>query len=423
LLVVHLVVYEVASLVFTVWFWRRKDLQPIKARKPYFIVFANAVGALTFLVNSLNRILPHAPCPARVFANYATAWYYSVYAIRAFTLWFKFELAAEITSHLQHDQVSSSWFARHKAWIKSRGLLAIASVVTIVIFVPFGLLFVRGECSVQLGNWVSVFHYSLLLLFYVVFVVQFRKELDFFWLKTELVLTLIAGVLAACIWVPFGFLIETEFPVATLASLWLQILGLCFSTVYPLYLSYRHDTEDKRLLRPSTTRSSISLVDLSPILSHPAGFKAFEQFLKGEFALESLYFWNSVKEFRQKLAETTDWTDDLKKESLQKAEELYSEFVKKGAVYEINISFVRKNEILTNLESIQRMCPSEQVIAAEEFRTQMDSLFATAQKDVLELMTKDSFIRFRRSAFFQQVEKAIDSKARTTQALSELKIL
>jgi hypothetical protein len=101
----------------------------------------------------------------------------------------------------------------------------------------------------------------------------------------------------------------------------------------------------------------------------------FEQFLIREFAVEELLFWSAVRKFTESFSLSDSWT---------MAKEIYSEFVSMDARMCINISAPIRHELDNTFntdESKDKLSPA---------------IFAGAVKEVLVLLSQDSFPRFLR---------------------------
>ncbi|KAL1004901.1 hypothetical protein UPYG_G00051990 [Umbra pygmaea] len=112
------------------------------------------------------------------------------------------------------------------------------------------------------------------------------------------------------------------------------------------------------------------LQDLESLLSCRGGQKAFRCFLQSEFSEENLQFWLSCEEYRV----TPPWQQGLK------AQSMYCQFIMPGAPQEVNLDAETREAVLAEVD----------MPASDTFNK--------AQQHVYNLMAKDSFPRFLRSA-------------------------
>mmetsp|Transcript_11813 Transcript_11813/g.31884 ORF Transcript_11813/g.31884 Transcript_11813/m.31884 type:complete len:220 (-) Transcript_11813:191-850(-) len=107
-------------------------------------------------------------------------------------------------------------------------------------------------------------------------------------------------------------------------------------------------------------------------------FMSFKRFLLHEQSLENLHFWLDVEVYRG-LDEKERWT---------RARELNERFVRPGAMYEVNVSSQHKQKVAKVLKQ-----------QGEEGDVPVD-LFDKAQTEVLNVMRRDSYSRFKKSELY-----------------------
>lgn len=116
------------------------------------------------------------------------------------------------------------------------------------------------------------------------------------------------------------------------------------------------------------------------LLSDPAGIHTFSEFLKKEFSAENIYFWTACERYTK-----IDDTNERIKEAIA----IFSKHLEIGAPEPVNVDSQARNTTQENLENADR------------------NLFASAQKQIFNLMKFDSYARFIRSDLYKQ---CIDSE-------------
>jgi len=122
---------------------------------------------------------------------------------------------------------------------------------------------------------------------------------------------------------------------------------------------------------------------IDKILEHPKALVYFQQFLKSEFSIENLLFYNAVQLFKKSEPET------LHIHALY----IYECFIKQDAINELNISAVLRKSTYDNI-----------------YNKKVDiTVFDDVIKAVKRQMETDSFVRFRRSKNYQQLLFELES--------------
>nr|CAD2173742.1 unnamed protein product [Meloidogyne enterolobii] len=127
------------------------------------------------------------------------------------------------------------------------------------------------------------------------------------------------------------------------------------------------------VLCPSKEECRLWQEDFFTLLSHKYGCMLFREFLQSEFSEENLDFWLDVENFKQ--------MKDSKKQTLQKAQQIYDTYIKELAPKEVNLDSETRMKTKNGLQSIP-------------LKT---DIFNLAQNKIEQLMSKDSYSRFLKS--------------------------
>lgn len=110
------------------------------------------------------------------------------------------------------------------------------------------------------------------------------------------------------------------------------------------------------------------------LLDDNEGLKAFAAFLRSEYSGENLYFWTACKRYS---------VTEKEKDRINLAKEIYEKHLSNGATEPVNVDSAARNITEINLNSGNK------------------EMFATAQKQVFNLMKFDSYSRFIRSDLYK----------------------
>jgi len=342
--VVWLVVWLPIFTIGTILFWRRRTIQPIKARSPALVVVTDAILGLYTLALCLQRILVDSyPCLLNMWCGFVgTVVLLNVYLWRCWLLYFHFNLTAvrlrtESTRRLSglDDRHSSSmmsnFFVKNRFLTSTSFLIKLTSIVFILLMIAplyFSIEYF-GPISEQTGDGCQFYGGSTTLAAYVGcyaalflwFAFSLRAVHDNFAIKVELRLTGLIAFLAVIPWYIFNQYAKAAndvFPYSTLCILVAVVAAFVCSTLYPLYATYRNtsltSTAGRLSVRGGTgTTITVSTPDsptavafvpdrLHKILDAPGGSDAFMQFLTREFSVENLLFYQAVERFRAEVA-------------------------------------------------------------------------------------------------------------------------
>jgi hypothetical protein len=165
---------------------------------------------------------------------------------------------------------------------------------------------------------------------------------------------------------------------------------------YPVVLSFLHQMKQSRmkqsktsdnslrdkLLTPASTVASLNH-ELERVISSTHAREQFLNFLKSEFAVENLFFFEECANFKRQAEGNT-----LAEELTRTAIEIRDNYVCTSAPYSVNISFTTRKAVLEDLATGK--------INANTFEN--------AQTEIFNLMVRDSFVRFKYSKFSTALE-------------------
>jgi len=121
---------------------------------------------------------------------------------------------------------------------------------------------------------------------------------------------------------------------------------------------------------------------LTAVLTHPNGFIYFEKFVQSEYSAENLEFWVAAKNFAN--LNPSDMKDV--------AQSIFNKYIDEKAPQQVNIPSEIREQIRKNLE----------LVVARDF-------FSVALAEVIKLMSKDSYHRFKLSSSFSKLLEEVGS--------------
>ncbi|OQR95090.1 hypothetical protein THRCLA_08021 [Thraustotheca clavata] len=122
--------------------------------------------------------------------------------------------------------------------------------------------------------------------------------------------------------------------------------------------------------------------DVIPILDNPISYESYLRFVSSEFSQENLLFVLAVQNYRAF-------------PSIDSAVRLYHEFVAATAIQQVNLEAKLRHEILNTIES-RTFIPGEK-------SPRLVAIFERAYDEIIRLMRKDSFPRFKKSKYFSEI--------------------
>jgi hypothetical protein len=133
------------------------------------------------------------------------------------------------------------------------------------------------------------------------------------------------------------------------------------------------------------------LSSLNRCLEHPTCAYYLNLFLRSEYSVENLLFIGEVRAFRAEAERLQTY-----------ARQIFNFFVAEDSINQVNVEHRQRRAVQENLA-----------------RTALENVFAPVEKEVLSLLSKDSYPRFLRSAFCQRLLKQL-SKERAERGLAAL---
>lgn len=343
-------VFGIAWLIFflpigilgTIWFWRRRALQPIKARSPSLVVITDIVLLLYVLLLCLQRITgDDYPCLLNLWSGYlGTIVLFNTYLWRCWTLYFRFHLTQE---KLDQSKPSEQWFIHRQHWITGRYLGPISILVTVILCLPcLAMTLINEELVHQSGDscdkaWadaVLAVYVALYVAVFIFFAVSLRLVVDGFKIKEELRLTGIVGAVAVVPWVLFNLAFEDvnndTFPFSTLFLIIAVVAAFAASTMWPLYRSIFQPPQLPTFEVPDTLNT------LDGLLKGDLGIDAFKKFLTKEFSVENILFFLEVEDFRRYIREL-EGDEHRDKSVLSKQKEIYTKYIVANCPFQVNL--------------------------------------------------------------------------------------
>lgn len=335
-------------------FYRRRDIQPIKARSPTLVLVTDVILLLYTVLLCLQRIIDSDyPCFLNMWSGYVgTIVLFNSYLWRCWTLFFNFNLThVRLQSHdLNHD----NFFIKQR-WLTGSDFLSKVAVTVLLVLMmpPLGLSVTHTEirdeygdgCDQSWGPTLLAFYVGFYIVLFLWFAFSLRSVVDGFRIKTELKATGMIALLAAIPWYVFNQyatdINKHTFPFSTLCLLVAVVAAFTTSTIFPIYMSYGRKLGAGgagsagaggprqsalggmfafHALTPLDGPASPSATAVAPgaavssgapfnpnrlyhILADVGGLDAFTQFLTKEFSVENILFFNEIEAYRTELRE------------------------------------------------------------------------------------------------------------------------
>jgi len=454
---------SVAMILYT-WYFLRRNIFPISGCAPGLVYAAGiAIASCTFF-----GVFDYDWVPCELTAWLAEISLHAcilLYTQRAWILLFRFEITENLCLLDQLRRTGAStkklkktegWYLRNRHRIQLAHLIVWFAIDSTLMIILFGITTIydpkswHRSCSYSdlsvLTLNVSQYLVALRGLGIMVLAWKLRsKGWDNFMFKNELKWIGIV-ILAYAVVTEIAALAYPSFPwniwtgwVAIVATWWPAVLR-------PLYESYE---EEKRNQIPQ-----MDLQNLRSILNRNIGFQSFLEFLTTEFSTENLLCWRDLSEWAE-MATASESSSKEKEQNLRtrsisskvklyyRAKEISDQYIdEEKATSLINISSTLRSQALSLLESVGLKLSSfedtslhahdiertdspstksiefkgisasvsEEVLSIQpnnDFEALIDN-YRLLQKSLYDLMNNDSFLRYRRSEFYNQLEK--DSK-------------
>eukprot|EP01006_Ploeotia_vitrea_P039096 TRINITY_DN66311_c4_g4_i2.p1 TRINITY_DN66311_c4_g4~~TRINITY_DN66311_c4_g4_i2.p1 ORF type:complete len:556 (-),score=324.22 TRINITY_DN66311_c4_g4_i2:198-1865(-) len=369
---VFVLLWTPLAIGLTAWFWRQRDVQPIKARQPKLVVVSDVMLILYAFVLCVQRIYDDSfPCLLNLYAAFfGSIVLLNLYLARCWTLWFNYNLTLKMLAG--KSTLENNFFLRNKHLISLPIITRVLAVVTFILMLPCVVLSITDseiadlsgdECSRKWGDVVLSVYVALYVVLFLGFALNLRQVVDGFRIKEELRVTGVISILAVIPWFLFNNVWESAnnstFPFSTLALIVAIITAFVASTVWPLYRSIVRPPSLDHLNIPDNVSS------LDGLLTVPEGFQSFKEFLSREFSVENLLFWQEVERFRQLKAKPDTPPEAL----ISMAQSLYAKYIIRGSPFEVNLPspIVKqltadlKNQFVGHAEDLRRNQSDEQL--------------------------------------------------------------
>ena len=141
------------------------------------------------------------------------------------------------------------------------------------------------------------------------------------------------------------------------------------------------DLEEQYKASADDMRKTIEEMPLERLLEIPSALTKFEEFLIGEFSVENIRFWVGVRRWK------AEYTSMGIRSTQMMAKALYSNFVAADAVMQVNISDALRRGIEEKILTIKRAATRKLPLCT----------FDAAEAEILNVMRRDSYPRFKRS--------------------------
>mmetsp|Transcript_20269 Transcript_20269/g.40161 ORF Transcript_20269/g.40161 Transcript_20269/m.40161 type:complete len:489 (-) Transcript_20269:68-1534(-) len=327
---IWLILFIPISLIFSIWFYKRREIQPIKARQPGLVLFIDFIIILFGIILGFQRIFSDKfSCMLNIWtANVGEILLLNCYCWRCWVLYFRFHLAqARING--QDD----SFFVKRAEWITFPFLMRTLGSLGVLALFPCGLYLAHNLRSVASSEgdacdkgWAVYVQLSYALLFSGVFLAfswKLRGVSDMFGIRNELKWTAIVGGVFAISWGIFSTQpeINAEFPVSTLCLFVIIAVAFSFSIVYPLYVS----------LKPSPSLLNADVHNLRGLLNVSAGQISFKRYLALEFSVENILFYLECEVFARECGRLNV------QQKRDKEQAIYMKYIVEDAAYQVNL--------------------------------------------------------------------------------------
>ncbi|SPQ96644.1 unnamed protein product (mitochondrion) [Plasmodiophora brassicae] len=416
--IVWLAVFLPPLVVGTVWFWLRKDLQPIKARSPKQLVFGNVVFIVFMVVLCMQRVFWKTyPCVLNLWQGYlGLIAIGNIYAVRAWMLYCAYTVT-QLQIH-QDDSSANDAVQRLRRYLSSEFIIKRVLLASLPLLIAPAAATVTvphlvngvGNCDRGFADYVLAAFFGAYLALFLWIAYKLQDVFDGFGIKAELKTVGWTGLVSLPTWMFFNTVHvlkdfnQNVFPISTFGILIAIIIAFVRGTVWPLHRSYvlnatkRAGSErdlptdrDSRSPDALAGKTVSTLTCLRDVLSSDIGIDAFRTFCASEFAAENILFYEAVDMYRASSSKTAYATMAEVELGLHlgeirnRARLLYQKYLAPDAPLEINLSF----EVL---QRTLRMLVAMRVISADEARAQRASPSGLSMSDTSHLIDQRSSV-------------------------------
>lgn len=402
------------ALAGTIWFWKRRHIQPIKARMPYLVLCNDVILMLFVLALCIQRIYEETyPCMLNLWSGFiGLIMLFTGYLWRCWSLYFTFHLTR---CRIEMKSLETMpFFIRNRHYISAPFLIRVLGTVSIIFLFPCAILTAKNfrglngygdkTCDKAWGDGLQAAYAAAYVTIFCCFAFKLRNVRDVFGIQQELKITGLIGIICLLPWTIFNTAAEefnaAVFPFSTFFLLMAVAQAFFTSTLWPLYRSIYRQTEEDATKLPENVDT------LTGVLSSPPGVRAFKEFLIKEFSVENLLFFMEVEQFRGACAGRTDLNA-----TFSEASKIYSKYIELNAPFQVNLPsttvselklcFFKKGTYFTGMSpsSVHVMGDSKRKRSIDE---QLPAIFDAAQKQIFKLMETDSCPRFYRSSLYKE---------------------
>lgn len=382
-----------------VWFVRRRKFFPVDQR--FSLMMCCCLSLLVQIFWS-NLPFPSLPCALSTSFIFITTQVSVIcYVLRILDLLFKMNIARGLTFDGGDEEDTgrhTNWCIRHRKLTSRRYQLRFVISYTALCIFAVVLSFVRDPffsqpiwCpTVPLLQRINVWFMAMWFLVFLVMGALLRGSTnDALYFKQELRLTCILGLLCMFPFMVVGVMTQDSAPYefVSLARFPLSSLVLTVGLLYPIRLSYRHQS----LLKAAKRRGSLSPDQRSQLLSKllvSSEFTVFLDFLKSEFSAENGMF---LKAYLTMRGDERKGVEDYRR--------LAQYYILPNAVAEVNIPHELRlpiMKLLGNTSKISRASDSrvEPIPGSSVLLHKLLSAFDAVRDEVFRSVARDSLPRF-----------------------------
>jgi len=448
----YLIFFLPFSIYTTIWFYQRREIQPIKARQPVLVVLTDVILILYVTSLCLQRMISNDyPCLLNMWSGHiGTVVLMNTYLWRCWSLYFTYNLTQQKLENKSLD--SLPFFIRNRKYISAQFLGTLSVCLLVVLMIPALVLSVTDStighlygdnCDREWADYVLVVYVCIYVAVFVVFAFSMRTVVENFRIKEELKWTGLLAIAAVIPWLIFNNAAKTVnttiFPFSTLFVVIAVSIAFLLSTLWPLYRSI--------------TQSQATMLDmeaipdnmdtLTGILSTPTGIDSFKKFLTKEFSVENILFYLEVEEFRKATKEAIDSGKKDNQDSLTQlmglAQRVHAKYIMTDSPFQINLpdNVVEqlKKDLLREFKPGFERKPLMERVGSKSEDNEIDvgsdaygirtppTLFDAAQKNIFQLMSTDSLPRYFRSDLYKFMVEDMSAKRKKKDVLEEMNII
>eukprot|EP01006_Ploeotia_vitrea_P040349 TRINITY_DN66422_c1_g1_i1.p1 TRINITY_DN66422_c1_g1~~TRINITY_DN66422_c1_g1_i1.p1 ORF type:complete len:596 (+),score=305.89 TRINITY_DN66422_c1_g1_i1:106-1893(+) len=137
-------------------------------------------------------------------------------------------------------------------------------------------------------------------------------------------------------------------------------------------------------------------VPFETVLHHRLGIRFLTKHLQNEYSEENILFWKDVQKFK---AIGTD--PRLRAARVRAAKNIVANYVSNSAPNQVNISSEQQERIVAHLKGVE--------IDGDELHDAPIDIFDEGEQEIVKLMAKDSFKRFKATNLFKEFLQRIDA--------------